>query len=65
MDVGWLLSIINDSDAVRLNAILLVFCVLVGALAILAAEARTARIKSAEAARHRAEIYRRFMKQSE
>jgi hypothetical protein len=62
--VDWLLSV-ADHQAIRINTILLILCALTGVVAVIRAQLRTTRTKTEEAeARHRAEIYRRFMERA-
>jgi hypothetical protein len=64
LHVDWLLSV-ADHQATRINTVLLIFCALTGIVALVRAQLRMARTRNEEAeARHRAEIYRRFMEQA-
>jgi len=59
--LDWLMSVANR-QANSIDTILLIFCAITGVIALVRAQLRTARSRHEEAeARHRAEIYRRFI----
>lgn len=61
LHVDWLLAV-ADHQAMRIDTILLFLAALTGVVAFVRAQRRTTRARNEEAeARHRAEIYRRFI----